>query len=148
MAPLLSTIPGLLAIMALLVDLAAFTVGHAVDAGTLLRSDVTIGHRLALGAIDVALALLQTSSLATRDLTVADAPLDAILLGVLTLVDVVHRLRVCAAAHGKNAGRCQHGVRDKAKFCHAFLWAFFDGTTPPYESLRTPLPQTSLELFT
>src|SRR5471032_1396191 len=143
--PLLATIPGLLAVVAVAGDLAALAIGHAVDAGTLLRSDVTIGLGLALGAIDVALALFETTCLATRDLTVADAMIDTILLDFLTLVDVVHRLRVRAAARGKNAGRRQHGVRDKAKFCHLFLWAFFDGTSPSCKSLRTSLPQTSLK---
>ena len=84
-------------IVALLVDLAALAIGHAIDTSTLLRRDMAVGHGARLGAIDLRSPCSRRCCLATGDLTVADAALDPVLLGVLALIDVVHRLRVCAA---------------------------------------------------
>src|SRR4029077_13424080 len=92
--PALAAIPGLLAIVALLVDFVAFAISHAVDASALLRRHHTIGAGASLCTIDRPLSLLEAAGLAAGDLAVANAPLDAVLLVVLALIDGSHRLRI------------------------------------------------------
>jgi len=118
-APVLAAIPSLLAIVALLVDLAALAIGHAIDAGPLLRRHPAVRLGATLGLVDAALTLLEPRGLAAGDLAAADALLDAVLLVVLALIDIVHRLRVGSPARGQQAARRQHGVRDEAKFGHS-----------------------------
>ena len=80
---------------------------------TLLRVHVAIGCRAGLGAIDGPFTLLEAAGLGARDLPVLDPALDAVLLVVLALVDVVHRLGGGGAADEQTAR--QHGVRYGAK---------------------------------
>jgi hypothetical protein len=96
-APALAAVPGLLAIVALLIDFATLAIGHAVDAGALLGRHHTVGSGVGLRTIDRPLALLEAIGLAPGDLAVANAALDAVLLVVLALIDTVHRLRGCTA---------------------------------------------------
>jgi hypothetical protein len=80
MAPALAAIPGLLAIVALLIDFATLAIGHVVDARALLRRHHTVGAGASLRTIDRPLALLKAIGLAPGDLAVANAALDAVLL--------------------------------------------------------------------
>jgi hypothetical protein len=126
------------------IDLAILAFDHAVDVGALLRRDMAVGHGTRLSAIDRTLTLLETILFAAGDLPVANTALDAVLLAVLDSIDIVHRLRVCTAT-GDHTARRQNGVRDKAKFGHRLLWAFFDGTMTVLRFATPTHPQTSLE---
>src|SRR5262249_24027056 len=58
-APLLAAVPGLLAVVALAIDIAVLALDHAVDVGALLLRDMTIGHGARLSAIDRTLSLFE-----------------------------------------------------------------------------------------
>ena len=69
--------------MALLRDFTALAIGHAVDAGALLGRHDAVGPGVGLGPIDRSLPLLQAIGLAPREVSVANAALDVVLLVIL-----------------------------------------------------------------
>jgi hypothetical protein len=143
MAPALAAIPGLLAIVALLIDFAALAIGHAVDASTLLRRHHAVGAGAGLRTIDRPLTLLETTGLAAGDLAVANAVLDAVLLVILALIDGRHRLRVRATAD-EQAAR-QHCIRDSAEYGHSFPLIVLRRRMYRLRIATPAYPQASLE---
>jgi hypothetical protein len=88
---------GTLVVVALVIDVAAFAVQHAIEMLAFLGRDPAVGARPGLVALDALLALLQATRFATRQLAVSSSLFDALLLVGFPRIDAPHRLRGRAA---------------------------------------------------